>query len=307
MENYKEKKVAICMSAYNGELYIEQQIESLLNQSYRNIEIFIRDDGSKDNTRKILKKYEKVENITIIYGENLGVVKSFHECLKTAFMQKFDFFAYCDQDDEWHSDKIEKAVLALSKQEQKIPLLYFSEFNYCDEKLNKIEKSHLNKIGPSFPNSLLECISFGIVEVFNYSLASEIIKSGTKDVCFHDWWAYMIASGIGKVLYESEPQVEYRRTGKNVSPSGKKLIYLFIYRIKNFLLKNYFIKVKKQIEKYKKMYYDKLDLKDQKIVKLFGEKYNFLNSIKKAFYPIRFRQSIKDEIMCRILFIFGLL
>ena len=60
-------------------------------------------------------------------------------------------------------------------------------------------------------------------------------------------------------------------------------------------------------EKYKKMYYDKLDLKDQKIVKLFGEKYNFLNSIKKAFYLIRFRQSIKDEIMCRILFIFGLL
>ena len=55
------------------------------------------------------------------------------------------------------------------------------------------------------------------------------------------------------------------------------------------------------------MYYDKLDLKDQKIVKLFGEKYNFLNSIKKVFYPIRFRQSIKDEIMCRILFIFGLL
>ena len=55
MENYEEKKVAICMSTYNGELYIEQQIESLLNQSYRNIEIFIRDDGSKDNTRKIQK------------------------------------------------------------------------------------------------------------------------------------------------------------------------------------------------------------------------------------------------------------
>ena len=300
--------VAICMSTYNGEKYIKKQIESLLKQTYKNIDIYVRDDGSRDNTLKILKEYEKNTKVKIITGKNLGVVKSFYECLKQAYnAKKYDFFAYCDQDDVWHKDKIQKAIVLLSKQEQNIPLLYFSEFNYCDENLKITQKSNLNKIGASFRNSLLECISFGIVEVFNNSLAKEIINSTAKDVCYHDWWAYMIASGIGKTLYDDSATVKYRRTGQNVSPSGKTGFSLFIYRIKKFLLNGYFPKVRKQIQRYKDLYSNSLDKENLKVINLFCSKYNFLKAIRKVFYPHRFRQNIKDEIFCRILFLFGML
>ncbi len=300
--------IAVCMSTYNGEKYIEQQLDSLINQTLKNINIYIRDDGSKDNTLKILKKYDGINNIKVISGKNIGVVKSFYECLKIAYEdKKYDFFAYCDQDDVWHKNKLERAINFLSKEDQKIPLLYFSEFNYCDERLNKIEKSKLNRIGASFKNSLLECISFGIVEVFNGSLAKEILKSSTKDVCYHDWWAYMIASGIGKTLYDNEATVEYRRTGQNVSPSGKVGISLLIYRIRKFLFGGYFPKVRQQIERYKELYKCRLNKNDIKIINLFSNRYSFIKSIKKFFYPCRFRQNIKDEIFCRILFLFGML
>ena len=300
----KDSKVVICMSTYNGEKYIKEQIESLLNQTYKNIKIYVRDDGSKDNTINILKEYVEQGKIHFIQGKNVGVVNSFYECLKEAYEQG-DIFAYCDQDDRWHEDKIERAVKALESEKRDIPLLYFSEFNYCDENLKFSSKSNLNKKGTSFKNSIVECISFGISEVFNKKLAQKILESGTEDICFHDWWAYIIAAGLGKVLYDSESTVEYRRTGNNVSPSGKGKLELQIYRIKKFLLGKYFKNIRKQIYKFKNKFSDELSDENKKIIELFTLKYNFVKSIKKVFYKNMFRQSFIDEVFCRILFLFG--
>lgn len=304
MEKENNPKIIICMSTYNGEKYVKEQIESLLNQTYNNIEIYVRDDGSKDNTIKILEEYEKQNKIHFIKGKNVGVVKSFYECLQLAY-NNADFFAYCDQDDKWHEDKIEKAITKLSEKSQEIPLLYFSEFNYCDENLNFLNKSNINKKGTSFQNSIVECLSFGITEVFNKKLAEKILNSGTDNICFHDWWAYMISAGIGKVIYDEEATVEYRRTGNNVSPSGKVGIQLQIYRIKKFLFGKYFKNIREQINKYKVQFLKELNKENKKIIDLFSIKYSFIKSIKKVFYPKMFRQNIIDEIMCRVLFLFG--
>lgn len=298
------KKVIICMSTYNGEKYIKTQIESILKQTYQNIEIYVRDDGSKDNTVKILEEYEKEGKIHFIKGENIGVVQSFYNCLQEAY-DKGDFFAYCDQDDKWHEDKIEKAVKTIEKEKIDIPLLYFSEFNYCDENLQYVNKSNLNKKGTSFQNSLVECISFGISEVFNKKLAQKILESGTEDICFHDWWAYMISEGIGKTIYDSEATLEYRRTGNNVSPSGKEGIQLQLYRIKKFLLGKYFKNIRKQINKYNKLFFKDLNTENKKILNMFSLNYNFAKALKKVFYIKKFRQGFLDEVFCRILFLFG--
>lgn len=300
----QNQKVIICMSTYNGEKYIKIQLESILKQTYKNIEIYVRDDGSKDNTIKILEEYEKEGKIHFIKGENVGVVQSFYNCLKEAY-DKGEIFAYCDQDDKWHEDKIKKAVKAIEKEKQDIPLLYFSEFNYCNENLKFTNKSNLNKKGTSFQNSLVECISFGISEVFNKKLAQKILESGTEDICFHDWWAYMISEGIGKTIYDNDATLEYRRTGNNVSPSGKGCIKLQIYRIKKFLLGRYFKNIRKQINKYNIQFAKELCTENRKIIDMFSLKYSFVKSMKKVFYTKRFRQNTIDEIMCRILFLFG--
>ena len=63
------KKVAVLLSAYNGEQYIKEQLDSILEQTYQNIEVYVRDDGSKDNTLEVLKLYEETGKIHGIFRE----------------------------------------------------------------------------------------------------------------------------------------------------------------------------------------------------------------------------------------------
>ena len=92
------------MSTYNGEEFVAEQMDSILNQTYKNIEIIVRDDGSKDSTTKIIKEYQKkYKNIKLYEGENLGFIKSFFELLK---LVEADYYAYADQDDIWIENKI---------------------------------------------------------------------------------------------------------------------------------------------------------------------------------------------------------
>ena len=87
------------MSTYNGEAFVAEQLESIINQTYKNIEIVIRDDGSSDNTVGIIKEYQKkYNNIKLYEGKNVGFVKSFFELLSLA---KADYYSYADQDDVW--------------------------------------------------------------------------------------------------------------------------------------------------------------------------------------------------------------
>ena len=82
-KNFMEEKVDILIATYNGERFIKEQIDSILNQTYQNIQLIISDDGSTDKTREILKQYEQNEKIKIFYQEkNLGYIKNFEFLLK---------------------------------------------------------------------------------------------------------------------------------------------------------------------------------------------------------------------------------
>lgn len=309
------KKVAIIVSTYNGEKYIEEQLKSLCNQTYPNVEIYIRDDGSKDETVSILEKYKKENNnIHIIKAQNVGVVGSFYECLREAYPNA-DYFAYCDQDDIWHEDKIQKAIETLEDKSQMTkddnldiekPKLYFTEFNYCDDELKFMKTSKMNKKGATFRNSLLECICSGNTMVFDKKMAKLVLDSGTQDVCLHDWWLYMIATVKGKIIYDPNPSLEYRRTGNNVTPGGGGFLKLQLFRIKKFLFGDYFKNIKKQIKRFDKIFHDELNKKDQLLINLFTEeRYHITTALKKLFYPKMFRQNLLDEILIRFMFLIG--
>lgn len=297
--------VAIIMSTYNGEKWLKEQLDSLINQTYKNIKIYIRDDGSKDNTLNILKEYEKKEsNITVFSGENLGYVKSFFEILKNVTDCKY--YSFCDQDDIWHEDKVERAVKMLDKEENNKALMYFSDYDFYDGDMNFTGHFTGNKKGPSFRNSLVDVISLGNCIVINDIVRQKMVLSGPEYVFAHDWWAYCIASGMGKVIYDKTPTIKYRRHGNNTSNVGMSFISLQIFRIKKFILGDYFKVIKKQQLKYNKYFYNDLPEENQKIMKLFtNEKYNFKNALIKTFYPKMFRQKIIDEILIRIMFLFG--
>ncbi|WP_234973117.1 glycosyltransferase [Paenibacillus vortex] len=107
-------KVQVLLSAYNGDQYISEQIQSILNQTHPSISILIRDDGSTDLTVDVLEQLMRIHpnNIKLIKGTNVGVVSSFFELLRAADAEA-DYYCFCDQDDVWLDHKVEGAITSL--------------------------------------------------------------------------------------------------------------------------------------------------------------------------------------------------
>ena len=139
----QDKIIEILMATYNGEKYISEQIDSIINQTCKNWKLLIRDDGSQDKTLEILEEYEKRDeriNILRDIKGNLGFVKNFEELLKNS---SEEFIMFSDQDDYWLENKLEvysNELNKFSKEELEKPLLLHSNSFICDENL-KIKKT----------------------------------------------------------------------------------------------------------------------------------------------------------------------
>lgn len=294
-----DKKVVILLSTYNGEKYIKEQIDSILNQTYSNIQLIVRDDGSCDNTISILKQYEAKKKLILYVGKNKGFVNSFFELLKK---EDSNYYAFADQDDIWKQDKIERAIEALEKENPNIPLLYCSNYTICDNNGN-IKGKHRRVKNISFENSLVECIAPGMTMVINKK-ASELILSKKYDECYyHDWWMYMVCVSFGKVIYDNYESVIYRRHNNVETKKEQNWFKIQIWRVKQIFSNNYFKKVKKQIKSFYNEYEEQLQDEQIKIIKLFILPWN----IKKIVYLKPYRNSIIDEIFIRLLFIVNII
>ena len=108
--------VAVLMSTYNGEKYLKEQIESIFKQEKVNIKLYIRDDGSTDNTMAIINELKMVYDIVVINNsiENMGPAKSFMKLVYNV-EDTFDFYAFSDQDDIWENNKIISAIDMIKK------------------------------------------------------------------------------------------------------------------------------------------------------------------------------------------------
>lgn len=228
------KKVLILMSTYNGEKYIKEQIDSIENQDYLSLSLLVRDDGSTDATLSILKEYEKkFENITVIQGENIGVWKSFFELCKMADGQA-DYYALADQDDYWFPDKISAAIEYMKRGEKEKGLLYAGNKTLVDKELQLInsEIDYSYECIPSFGNALVENICTGCTCVLNQELLKIICRHIPSYVIMHDWWIYLIASALGKVIYDKKSYILYRQHEKNTHGIMVDRKSLFLHRIK---------------------------------------------------------------------------
>lgn len=296
-------RVNVLLAAYNGEKYIRQQIESIRQQTYSNIYLYIRDDGSKDGTVQILQEYEKEERITVIYGENLGHTPSFMNLLD--YNNEAEYYAYSDQDDVWLPDKIEKAVQQLQKRKKDIPVLYFSNYDYYNADMEYIKTGNNKILKPSFANSLVEPLALGFTQVFNKK-AREILRMEVEyPVYGHDWWTYMICAGMGEVIYDSTPRVKYRRHAQNVSFGGAGFWQKQRKRIQKYLKNNQFKDMKNQYSNMLEVCGNQMGTLDEELLKAFSADKGLNTKLIKVFYPKRYRQTVLDEILVRLLFILG--
>ena len=300
-----EPKVVVLMSAYNGEKYIQEQIESILSQTYSDVKIYVRDDGSKDKTLDILKKYEKEDKIILLRGKNKGFIGSFFSLLKEC--ENADYYAWCDQDDIWFPEKISRAVEMLENNKKEVPTLYFSDYDYYDQTMHFQKHGLDHKRGPSFANSLMDCISLGFNSVFNHKARLMMLEKIPKHSCGHDWWTYMVCAAFGTVIYDrGYVSVKYRRLEESVSPGGKSFIATQIWRFKKFFVNDYFKKIREQLYEFNDLYGQELSRDDKKVMNLFVKRgYSFPLALKKCFYPVWFRQGIVEEVMVRVLFFIG--
>ncbi|GIP00006.1 hypothetical protein J14TS5_50910 [Paenibacillus lautus] len=215
-------KVQVLLSAYNGEQYISEQIQSILNQTYPSISILIRDDGSTDQTVQVLEQLIKIhpDQIKLIKGPNVGVVSSFFELLRAADAE-VDYYCFCDQDDVWFDHKVEHALARLNSSiHTEVPAMVFTSTYLTDDELNR--KGTWPKPPtrePSFFNALYENIAIGATITMNRSARNLFMHSRSVDsqkVLMHDWWFYLLVSVFGTVIYDNTPSMLYRQHSNNV-------------------------------------------------------------------------------------------
>ena len=214
------KKIDILIATYNGEKYIKEQLDSILNQTYKNIRIVISDDSSKDETINILKEYEKKDNRIELYlhEKNLGVVKNIEFLLSKV---KNELYMLSDQDDVWLPKKVEKSVEKLEKENAD---LVFGDLEVVDEKLDTIYPSFgdfmlLNKKIDKYINTNKINYFFfvtGCTVLSKKKFIDKIVPIPTESkYLIHDHWIGLILSLNGKLAYMNEKYIKYRQHGNN--------------------------------------------------------------------------------------------
>lgn len=223
-------RVAVLMSTYNGEKYIKEQIDSILLQKGVDVKLYIRDDGSVDNTCNIINEYDDNRIVLISDGRNLGAGVSFFTLLKYVvdIDKAIEFFAFSDQDDIWLDNKLLSGVNCIIGSDS--PLLYGSDVMVYRDGVNY----GMCRGGQVYQDKALDIVLDAVkcaacTMVLNRRLA-EIICS-TKlpgadilNIRFHDTWSYLMALAYGKIVCDSNSYILHRIHGNNLWGMGESLI-----------------------------------------------------------------------------------
>ena len=221
------EKVDILMPTYNGEKYLREQLDSILNQTYEDIRIIISDDCSKDSTSQILKEYKEKDNRIEIYLQetNLGVVKNIEFLLNKV---ENPLYMLADQDDIWLPNKVEKSVEKLYQENAD---LVFGDLEVVNEKLETMYPSFgdfmlLNRKIKKYINSyklnyLYNCVT-GCTILAKKTTIEKILPIPTySKYVIHDYWIGLVVSLNGKVAYMTDKYIKYRQHGNNQVGTNK--------------------------------------------------------------------------------------
>ena len=260
-KNNKNPKVQILLATYNGEKFIREQLDSIINQTYKSWEILIHDDGSVDNTISILNEYHNnyPKKIRLLIDQKIfsSASKNFFHLIENR-SKEANLYCLCDQDDIWHKNKLDLIIERYNSTDYKKPLLIHSDLSLINARGKLLEKSH-NKLINQQKNFITKEGSLyynpvpGCAMSINSALADKI--SFSKYMVMHDWWILLSAMHVNTtVLYIDLPLVAYRQHSGNVLGYKKNNIFLLVIRL-FFKIPNYISNVKKAYIQSKQFYY----------------------------------------------------
>lgn len=272
---YVTNKVAILLATYNGEKYLREQIESLLEQTYKEWDLYVHDDGSTDTTVEILKLYESTypDKIHIVEGIPTGGAKNnFFYLLKNV---NAPYVMFCDQDDVWLDNKIAKTITEMKAIENSVnknlPILVFSDLKVVDSNLKTLsnrmsDMQCLDMSKTLFKDLMIQNIVTGCTIMVNRSLIDMTNDiTNTNCIIMHDWWLALIASYFGVIQYIPSSLIKYRQHEAN--SVGAKKIFSFTYILKKLRkfreIKISLLETQKQVESFAVKY----DLFDDQLIR----------------------------------------
>ena len=210
------EKVLVLMATYNGEKYIQEQLESLFAQEGVEVSLLVRDDGSTDSTCQILDRWGQTHPVSWYAEGHLGAKYGFLELVGKALNSDADYFAFCDQDDVWDSNKLAVALQQLQTAEPTKPALYYCGQRLVDEKLQPLSVHRLNS-KRTMPARFVFGDIAGCTGVFNRALAEAVAAYRPEYLRMHDLWIMKVCCALGgQVFVDPEAHIAYRQHGNNV-------------------------------------------------------------------------------------------
>lgn len=309
--------VDIVLPTYNGEKYIEEQLVSIFRQTFRRFRIYVRDDGSVDQTTRIIQNYKKrYPNKICIIQDSKGKLGAANNVLEICRYTNAPYVMFCDQDDYWFEDKIKgllKAIMYYERINKNIPILVFSEAGVANEKLQPLHKTfseamHYDPKRIYFSNLLQVNILQGASCIYNRMLIEKTINIKTKQVnprTYHDWWIVVVASLFGKIYYYNKQLMYYRIHQNNTVGIGS---YCGVIRYllsstqeekDEFAYKHYLYVNKYLCRDIKNNFYEGITNRDREILDFFLLK----PSDTKKFMKLKlYKQYNWKQIICRVVF-----
>ncbi|MFS3136899.1 glycosyltransferase [Gluconacetobacter sacchari] len=213
--------VCILLSVHNGATFLADQLRSLVQQTHQDWALIWRDDGSTDDSARIVQHFADTQpvgrcvQITRI-TERLGVARSFALLLDQ--VPDGHLAAFCDQDDVWFPDKLERAAQALLPLHATgRPALYCSRQVLTDAALARLGLSPLLPSAPTFSMALAQNIATGCTITLSPA-AIRLVRAAMPPPArtLHDWWSYLLVSGAdGQVVTDNRPSLYYRQHQSN--------------------------------------------------------------------------------------------
>ena len=212
--------IAILMSTYNGSKYLDEQLESLSKQTMVSyMTVYIRDDGSSDNTIEIINSYKNRLSIELLEEENVGPARSFWILLNK--VTGADYYLFCDQDDVWDYNKVEKSISLLNGH----TVLAACNCRLIDGEGKVISPIRLSEQPYiSIPSLFVSGFTQGCSIAFTGQLRKKIVNSNIHCVPMHDIITILYGMNLGEIKWIDTPLFSYRIHGSNVVAKNKSVI-----------------------------------------------------------------------------------
>lgn len=213
-----EEKVEVLLTTYNTNLkYLKEQIESILNQTYKNISLIISDDCStKNEVKEILKEYEKKDDRVKLFlqEKNLGYNKNFEFLLKKS---EAKYIMFCDHDDIWYKDKVEKSLKKLIEKDVDLVYCNARQINQDGKIIHEdyFKYKNMPLVEGKSKLAIARYIGIGCSQIITKDVRDKMIPF-LDSVMAHDWLASFIANENKGISYIDEPLFEYRLHENNV-------------------------------------------------------------------------------------------